>query len=90
MARIEAKNKMPYLSQFLMDQARSTHIDHHLLLAIHLRSYFSKLLDLRDHVVDWSQTYGIYYFFQFFEECGNSSSFKQKKNPTFTSKMIEF
>ena len=43
MAQIEAKKKMSYLSQFSTDQARSTHIGHHLLLAIHLKSYFSEI-----------------------------------------------
>ena len=43
MAHIEAKKKLSYFSQFLTNQARSIHIGHHLLLAIHLWSYFSKI-----------------------------------------------
>ena len=34
---------MSHLSQFSTDQARSIHIGHHLLLAIHLRSDFIKV-----------------------------------------------
>ena len=43
MDRIEAKKKLPYLSQLWTGEARSTHVGHHLLLAIHMWSYFSKI-----------------------------------------------